>query len=338
MTQHLSSTPPAQSPAHQHRTPVSAGARRVRAALAAGVLWASGNAAAQFAGGVLNQQPEAIKRLDVDEKLGATLPMDLEFTDSAGKLVKLADYFPLGQDAQRHGKPTVLVLGYYRCPVVCSVVIAKLTEAFSEVSYTVGKDFNVLVFSVNPDELTSEAKGYKDVQLDTYNRGKEPGVAEGWHFHTSPAETSKALADAMGWQYTKLPNGEYGHPIGYMLVTPDGRIARYMYGYAGKDQAQQVKLSILEASEGKISKSLADHVVAFCYMYDPASGGYALRAFRVMQLGGGATLAAVGALVIGLRVSEVMKRRRRAAALESELVGSKDRTMAGPGAPAVAGR
>jgi len=308
------------------------------AGLLAGLLGAAGSASAQFSGGVLNQKPEAIKRLDVDEKLGATLPMDLEFTNSDGKQVKLGDYFPLGEDGKRHGKPTVLVLGYYRCRVVCSVVIAKLTEAYNEISYTVGKDYNALVFSINPDETTAEAHAFKVNQIETYNRGKEAGVAEGWHFHTSPAETSKALADAMGWQYTRLPNGEYGHPIGYMLITPDGRIARYMYGYAGKDQATQVKLAILEASEGKISKTIADRVVGFCYMFDPASGGYALKAFRVMQLGGGLTLLGLGGLVIGLRVNEVLKRRRRAAMLEGDLLSSSDRPMGGARGPAIAGR
>ena len=330
------------TPTREPRSRWSPNAGWIRRAMAvgllAGVLGAGGMASAQFSGGVLNQKPEAIKRLDVDEKLGATLPMDLQFTNSDGKKVKLGDYFPLGEDGKRHGKPTVLVLGYYRCPVVCSVVIAKLTEAYNEISYTVGQDYNALVFSINPDETTAEANAYKVNQLETYNRGKEAGVAGGWHFHTSPAETSKALADAMGWQYTRLPNGEYGHPIGYMLITPDGRIARYMYGYAGKDQATQVKLAILEASEGKISKTIADRVVGFCYMFDAASGGYALKAFRVMQLGGGVTLLGLGGLVIGLRVSEVLKRRRRAATLEGDLLSSNDRPMGGARGPAIAGR
>lgn len=330
MREHDSRTP--SRPGRVHRT------MGLMAGLLAGVLGAAGSASAQFSGGVLNQKPEAIKRLDVDEKLGATLPMDLEFTNSDGKQVKLGDYFPLGEDGKRHGKPTVLVLGYYRCPVVCSVVIAKLTEAYNEISYTVGKDYNALVFSINPDETTAEAHAFKVNQIETYNRGKEAGVAEGWHFHTSPAETSKTLADAMGWQYTRLPNGEYGHPIGYMLITPDGRIARYMYGYAGKDQATQVKLAILEASEGKISKTIADRVVGFCYMFDAASGGYALKAFRVMQLGGGLTLLGLGGLVIGLRVNEVLKRRRRAAMLEGDLLSSSDRPMGGARGPAIVGR
>ncbi len=310
----------------------------VLAGVLAGVPGLENSANAQFSGGVLNQKPEAIKRLDVEEKLGATLPMDLEFTNSEGQKVKLGDYFPIGDDGQRHGKPTVLVLGYYRCPVVCSVVIAKLTEAYNEISYAVGQDFNALVFSINPDETTPDANAYKFAQLESYSRGKEPGVAQGWNFHTSPESTSKALADAMGWQYTKLPNGEYGHPIGYMLITPDGRIARYMYGYAGKEQATQVKLAILEASQGKISKTLVDRMVGFCYMYDAASGGYAVKAFRVMQLGGGLTILSLGGLVIALRVSEVLKRRRRAAALESDLLNPSDRTMRGAGGPAIAGR
>ena len=338
MTRHTTSTTPirGQLPWTTSRAGRTRSAMMV--SVLAGVLGATGTASAQFSGGVLNQQPEAIKRLDVDEKLGATLPMDLEFTNSDGKRVKLGDYFPVGDDGKRHGKPTVLVLGYYRCPVVCSVVIAKLTEAYNEISYTVGQDYNALVFSINPDETTAEAHAYKVNSIETYNRGKEAGVAEGWHFHTSPESTSKALADAMGWQYTKLPNGEFGHPIGYMLVTPDGRIARYMYGYAGKDQATQVKLAILEASEGKISKTIADRVVGFCYMYDAAAGGYAVKAFRVMQLGGGVTLLGLGGLVIGLRVSEVLKRRRRAATLESDLLSSNDRPMGGARGPAIAGR
>ncbi len=325
---------------HDPRTSPRAGrfARAVRFGLLAALMGVPAVTSAQFSGGVLNQQPEAIKRLEVDEKLGAALPFDLEFTNSNGDKVKLGDYFPLGEDGQRHGKPTVLVLGYYRCPVVCSVVIAKLTEAYNEISYTVGHDFNALVFSINPDETTSEANAYKVNQLESYNRGKETGVPGGWHFHTSPAETSKALADAMGWSFTKLPNGEYGHPIGYMLITPDGRVARYMYGYAGKDQATQVKLAILEASEGKISKTIADRVVGFCYMYDAAAGGYAVKAFRVMQLGGGLTLLGLGGLVIGLRVSEVLKRRRRAAMLDGDLLSSSSRSMAGARGPAVAGR
>jgi protein SCO1/2 len=252
--------------------------------------------------------PRQIRGLDVVEHLGALVPLDLKFTSAQGKTVPLGTYF-------NQGKPVILVLAYYTCPTVCTVVMDKLAECLDHLDYTVGKDFNIAVVSIDPTNTTKMAADKKDLYLTAYgHEADKAAVAAGWEFHTATLENSRRLAEAVGWQYRFLPeSGQYSHPVAIMVLTPDGRVARYIYGleYPPRD----VKLALLEAAGGKIaSASLGDRFLMFCFHYDPSRGTYSLAAMRVMRVAGVLMALGVGSLVALLKLSERSKAKRRGAA------------------------
>jgi protein SCO1/2 len=277
--------------------------------------------------------------LDIEEKIGNYLPMELEFTTSEGKKVRLGEYF------KNTNKPAVLLLVYYDCPIVCDVLMGKVAETFQDVQgLDIGKDFNVLFFSFDPSEGPETSAPLRQLFLSGYNRDVDgvlpPEIAAGWQFHTSDAENSRRLADALGFKYRRMENGEYTHPVCTFLATPEGRIARYIYGYHGlPTSARDMRLALIEASNGELSRSIGDRFMSFCYMYDPTAGTYTLQAMRVMQIGGVITIIGIAGLIGTLTVTERIRRSRRASAAtvasapEPEVV-----VMSGGGGAAGAGR
>lgn len=256
---------------------------------------------------LLPDVPEQARGLDIEEKVGNTLPLDEVFTNADGKQVRLGDYF-------KDGKPAVLALVYYKCPVICTVMMEKIAETLQDLDLTVGQDFNCLLVSFNPGETTQDASGRREAYLAGYNREVTPQVRAGWQFHTSQAAAVKELADAVGFKYKRLDNGEYSHPACIFVITPEGKVSRYIYGFSYP--ARDMKLSLLDASQGKLIKSVGDRLLFFCYMYDPATGSYALQAIRVMQIAGVATVIGLGGL-IGLMILGERVRRRGAKALSN---------------------
>lgn len=261
--------------------------------------------------------PPPRRGLDVDEHLGRTLPLELDFVNSAGQRVYLKDYF-------KDNRPVIIAMVYYRCPVVCSVVMEKLAQCLGKLDLTVGKDFKVLMFSINPKETSDEAAKLKNYYIAGYPRDMNPGWDSAWEFHTSEAASSKTLGDALGFRYRMLDNGEYSHPVAFFVATPDGRISRYIYGldYPERD----VKLALNEAASGRLMTSLGDRLAAFCYMWDPSKQGYQLQAMRVMQVGGVLTLLALGTLVGSMLVIERVKKRK-------STIGAPGRTVITVGGP-----
>jgi len=258
--------------------------------------------------------PAQAQGLEVVEHLGDTLPMDASFTDDARREVKVGDYFGAGNT-----KPAIIALVYYRCPVVCSVVMAKLVESLNQVDYSAGKDFNVLLFSVKDEETVIDAAGAKARFVDGYTRAKtDPSARDGWHFHVGKPEDNKKLADAIGFTFKREVNGEYAHPVAIFVVTPQGKISRYMYGFDYRPET--VKMALLEASNGTIAKSIGERFLPFCYRYDPAAGTYTLQAFKLMRIGGVVMMVLVFGLVLALRIHEGVRRRRLR--LEHEHAGS----------------
>ncbi len=253
-------------------------------------------------------RPNQIKGLEVDEHLGAPLPLELSFTNAQGELVPLETYF-------KGDKPAVMAMVYYDCPIVCDVLMEKLNDAFAKLDLTIGKDFNVLLFSFDPSETTVSAKRTKDRFVESYARANSPeleaAVAKGWEFHTSDITSARLLANAVGFKYRRMESGEYSHPVATFLITPTGKVSRYIHGF--DVNARDLKLSLLHASEGKIDASIGDRLMAFCYMYDPKAGSYSLQAFRVMQVAGVLTMLGLGT-VIGLLFAGERARRRFAAA------------------------
>jgi protein SCO1/2 len=247
--------------------------------------------------------PTQIQGLDVDEQVGNLLPMDVAFTNAQGKVVRLGEYF-------NDGKPAIIAMVYYKCPIVCTVVMNRLAETINELDYTVGTDYRALIFSVDPGEDTKLAASTKLSYLSGYNREVDEKVQAGWEFHTTDESASRRLGEALGFKYRRLDTGAYSHPVALMIITPDGRVSRYLYGFSYP--ARDVKLALLEASQGKLVKSIGDRMLNFCYMYDPNAGSYTLQAYRVMQVAGVITLVGLTTLIGGLFIGERLRRNRAA--------------------------
>lgn len=260
-------------------------------------------------GQIAGQLPPAVRGLDVEEHLGRELPFELDFTNSEGKQVHLGDYF-------KSNKPAVIAMVYFDCPIVCSLVMERIAECVGKLDFHVGKDFQILIFSIDPTETTRQAAELKAHFLTGYNKPITEETRACWQLHTGSSESSRALANALGFRYRALPNGEYSHPVALFYATPDGKISRYIYGFA--DDPKAMKLALMDASSGRLAKSIGDKALMFCYMYDPKSGSYTRQAVRVMQLGGILTVIGLTVLIGGLFIGERVRKTLRSAAHKSE--------------------
>lgn len=243
--------------------------------------------------------------VDVEEHVGQSLPMELLFTNAEGRSVRLGDYFKSGGG----GKPAIMAMVYYKCPVICTVVMQRLAETINQLDLTVGKDYNALIFSFDPTETAKDARQQKIGFISGYSKEVTKEVEAGWQFHVSSDESaSRQLADALGFKYRKLGEGNYSHPVALFVITPDGRVSRYLYGF--DYPARDVKLALLEASQGKLVKTIGDRLMNYCFLYDTKAGRYTLALHRVMQIAGVATAAAIGTLVAAMLINEKIKKAR----------------------------
>ncbi len=220
--------------------------------------------------------------VDIVEHLGETIPLGTILMDDDGKEVTLGQIL-------KAGKPIMLHMGYYKCPMLCTLVLNEGFRALSKVDLSVGSDFQLVSISVNPKESNELAHAKKLGYLAEYAR---PGAESGVHFLTAvqsdEGSTAPAtIADAVGFKYKLMPSGEYSHPAMLALIAADGRIVRYLYGV--KFDAATMRMAVVEAGEGTIGTPL-DRFILWCHQYDPASEGYVLFAFRVMQIGGAITV------------------------------------------------
>jgi protein SCO1 len=244
--------------------------------------------------------PEALREVDIDEKLGMPIPGDLTFTDETGKKVRLGDLF-------RSDKPIVLVLAYYHCPMLCDLVLEGTVVALKRNSFKIGKSFSAVTISFDPRDRAHHAAAKKDTVIHALG---QPGAAEHWPFLVGDEATVKRLTDAVGYRATyDAATDQYGHPAAILILTPDGRVSRYLYGitYADRD----VRFSLIEASGGKIG-SITDRIIMSCFRYDPASRRYGVYIFGFLRIGSGVVLAAVAALILTL-----LRRERRKAQAEA---------------------
>lgn len=221
----------------------------------------------------------------IDQHLNEQVPLDLTFRDETGKTVQLRDYF--GE------KPVILSLAYYDCPMLCSLVINGLIRTLRTLSFSAGKEFNILTISFNPKETPQLAAIKRQTSLQSYSRH---GTEAGWHFLTGEEDAIQKLTRAVGfrYQYDEKVN-QYAHASGIMVLTPQGKISKYFYGieYAPRD----VRLGLVEASAGKIG-SPVDQFLLLCFHYDPATGKYGVLITTVLRVGGVVTLLALGAFML----------------------------------------
>jgi protein SCO1/2 len=231
------------------------------------------------------QRRQILSDVGIDQKLDAQVPPDLVFQDESGRDVRLGDYF---------GKrPIVLALVYYKCPMLCTMVLNDLTKAMNSMKMNCGQQFDILTVSFNPHETPDLARQKKNQYIRAYRR---PEAEEGWHFLTGSQPSIEALTKSVGFRYAWDPKyQQYAHASGLIILTPQGRTARYFYGidYAPSD----LELSLAEASHGK-ETSVADQLLLFCFHYDPSTGRYSLMVTRLIQAGGILTVLLLASYVL----------------------------------------
>jgi len=259
------------------------------AAMALGLALAAGDARAQQwnegTQGIPNQTPAELQGVDIVEHLGGALPRDAAFRDSDGKPVKLGDFF----DGKR---PTLFVFAYHSCPMLCSLVLDAAVRSLNDVQWTVGDEFDVVSVSIDPKDTPETATKKRTQVVSSYVRAR--GDTKGWHFLTGDEANIRKVTDAVGFEYRyDARQKQYAHPAAIYLLTPEGHVARYLYGI--EFPPGDVRLGLLEATEGR-SISTTDRLLLFCYHYDPQGKKYSLVAMNVMRLGGAATVFGMGTL------------------------------------------
>lgn len=230
-------------------------------------------------------RPAILRNVGIDQKLNQQVPLDIPFRDENGNMVQLGDYF--GQ------KPVVLSLVYYDCPMLCTTSLNGLDQSLKEVKFNLGTDYNVVTVSFDPTEQPSLASAKKAIYVGIYGR---PGAAGGWHFLTGDQESIQRLTQAVGFRYNYDPTiKQFIHATGIIVLTPQGKIARYFYGI--QYPAGNLRLALVEASRGKIGNPV-DEVLLYCCEYDPMTGKYSLIISRVLQIGAAITVVSLGTLMI----------------------------------------
>jgi protein SCO1/2 len=268
----------------------------VKIAIALATVWLAAPAAQ---GQTTTGLPPALRDVGFDQRLGEAVPLDLPLRDEAGQAVRLGDYF--GK------KPVVFSLVYYECPMLCTLTLNGLASALGVLSFDAGKEFEIVTVSFDPRDTPEKAVAKKKAYLQRYKR---PGAEAAWHFLTADAAAVERLTRAVGFRYAwDDETRQFAHPSGILVLTPEGRIARYLYGieYAPKD----LRLALIEASAGRIG-SAVDQVVLYCYQYDPATGRYGAAIMRLVRAAGVATVLALAAFIATLH-----RRERAAAGLET---------------------
>src|SRR3984957_7212518 len=233
-----------------------------------------------------DQLPTVLQKVQVTQRLNAQLPLDAQFVDDTGAPVTLGKYFD--------GKhPAIFSLVYYNCPMLCSEEMDGLVSALLMVHLTPGKDFQIVVVSIDPSETPELAAKKKAFYVKRYGH---PETADGWHFLVGQKPAIDAVASAVGFGYVRVPGpdgqlSQYAHASSIELATPQGRLAQYYLGveYSPKD----VLLGLIDASGNKIGSPVAN-ILTYCYHYDPQINKHSLIVARVVQLGGMVTVASLG--------------------------------------------
>ena len=247
-----------------------------------------------------NERPAALKDVRIDQKLNERLPLDAAFKDADGNDVTLGQYFGTG-------RPVVLALVYFECPMLCTQVLNGLTGALETMSLNAGTDFDVIALSFDPRETSKLAKAKKIAYMGRYGR---PGTEHGWHFLTGSDEQIRRVTDAVGFRYTFDESiGQFAHGALITVLTPDARVSRYLYGidYGGRD----LRFALVEASDGNVGTPV-DRALLYCYHWDPTTGRYGFVVMNLLRAAGILTL-----LGFGTFIGVSLRRERRAARAEA---------------------
>jgi protein SCO1 len=236
--------------------------------------------------------PAQLQNVGFEPQLNAQLPLNTNFRDESGRDVKLREYF--------HGKPVVLALVYYGCPMLCNQVEQGVVGTLKMLSFNAGRDYQVVFVSFDPRETPDMAAQKKTAALSRYGR---PEAASGWHFLTGKEDSIRALTSAANFRYSfDEKHNLFAHASGIMLITPDGRISRYFYGveYPSRD----VRLGLVDASAGKIGTPI-DHLLLYCFQYNPETARYSATVLKIVRLGGILTIFSIVAGILLFRRRDV---------------------------------
>ncbi len=224
--------------------------------------------------------PAELEEAGVSEKLGESVDLNLTFVDESGRLVRLGDYF-------KAGLPVILNLVYYSCPMLCTLVLNGQVDALRDIPWTPGEQFTIVTVTIDPAETHELARAKKQMYLENYGR-----PAPGWHFLTDYSGNVRKLAEQVGFRYRyDESQKQFAHAAAIMLLTPEGKVARYLYGinYRPRD----LRLALTEAAEGKFGLSV-ERLLLFCFHYDPQARSYVLFATNIMRAGGVLIVLALG--------------------------------------------
>lgn len=240
--------------------------------------------------------PQELQKSELLDRAGANIPLDISLIDQDNQKIKLQKYF------SNWDKPVVLTMGYYGCPMLCTLVLNGLVDSLKKVNAEIGKDYQVVSISIDPREKSDLAKKKQDIYAKAFNLRDDQ--KKFWNFHVTSEEESKRLADALGFgYYFDKKADQYAHGAGFFVLSPKGVLSRTLYGINFKPK--DVKLSFMEASEGRFG-SFIDRVILSCFHYDPDSHRYGIYIFGVMRIGGLLTI-----LIIGIMLAFHFRGERR---------------------------
>lgn len=233
-------------------------------------------------------RPAALTKVGIDQRLDNQVPLDLEFTDETGATVTIGSYL-------KKGKPLVLSLAYYGCPMLCTQVLNGVASSLKGVGLVPGTDFELITVSFDSTETSALAAPKRTNYIDLVDR---PGIETTWHFLTGKGAPIAALTDAVGFRYEwDDETKQFAHASAIMVLTPEGRVSRYLFGmeFAPRD----LKLALVEASDNKIG-GLVEQVLLFCYHYDPATGQYGAAIMNILRLAAVLTMLGLASLLFFL--------------------------------------
>jgi protein SCO1/2 len=228
--------------------------------------------------------PAPLREIGFDQNLDQQIPLDVSFTDERDRSVAIGQYFG--------ARPVVLVFAYYDCPMLCTQVLNSLASSLDVLSLDAGRDFEVVVVSFDPREKSALAAVRKASVLQRYRR---PGAEAGWHFLTGEQSAIESVTRASGFRFVwDASLKQFAHPTGIIVVSPTGRVARYLFGidFGPRD----LRLAIVDASAGKIGSPI-DSFLLYCYHYDPMTGRYGLIIMRVLRIAAIATVLLLGTFI-----------------------------------------
>jgi protein SCO1/2 len=250
---------------------------------------------------------QLLSRIGITAEFGKQVPLSTTFIDSTGQPIQLGKCL--------RGRPTIIHLVYYQCPMLCKLTTDGLLSTLSTISLKMGQDFSVVTVSFDPRDGPENSARAK---LLAGERCGQDRVDQGWKFLTGDESSISTVTNAVGFHYTfDETTHQFAHPAGIFVLTPEGKVSRYLSGtdYSPRD----LRMALIEASNGKIGNAI-DHALMLCYMYDPTVGKYGLAVVSIMRIAG---LATVGGLAVAI-ITMIRRDRRRQSSLSGNVTATSE--------------